>query len=292
MFGKMFQWANLTRVLGILGIANGGTGAATAAGARTNLDVYSKSETDSLVSGLLDLRGSFDASGGGYPTTGGSGTAGAILKGDAYKISVSGAIGQLNDVVYALVDSPAQTASNWEVIEGNLSESSFGFFSNSLTAKTTPVDADSVNFVDSADSNKSKKITWTNIKATLKTYFDTLYGNLNTVNVWTKSQSITPVSLTSSSGNVAVDASLSNIFKHTLTENTTVAAPSNLAEGASYAFLFTQHASSAKTLAFNAAFLFADGIDPVISATFGRTLKVKCDYIDGKLSCDYNQNYL
>ncbi len=179
----MFEWANLARVFGILGITNGGTGASTASGARTNLDVYSKSETDVLVSGLLDLRGSFDASGGGYPTTGGSGTAGAILKGDSWKISVSGAIGQLNDVVYALVDSPAQTAGNWEVIEGNLNESSFGFFSNSLTSKTTPVDADSINIVDSADSNKSKKVSLTNFKAFFKTYFDTLYLSLSPATV-------------------------------------------------------------------------------------------------------------
>jgi hypothetical protein len=44
------------------------------------------------------------------------------------------------------------------------------------TGKTTPVDADEVGLVDSADSNKLKKLTWANIKATLKTYFDGLYA--------------------------------------------------------------------------------------------------------------------
>lgn len=43
------------------------------------------------------------------------------------------------------------------------------------TAKTTPVDADTVGITDSAASNVLKKVTWANIKATLKTYFDTLY---------------------------------------------------------------------------------------------------------------------
>lgn len=43
------------------------------------------------------------------------------------------------------------------------------------TAKTTPVDADTVGITDSAASNGLKKVTWANIKATLKTYFDTLY---------------------------------------------------------------------------------------------------------------------
>lgn len=44
------------------------------------------------------------------------------------------------------------------------------------TAKTTPVDADTMPLIDSAASNVLKKVTWANIKATLKTYFDTLYN--------------------------------------------------------------------------------------------------------------------
>ena len=43
------------------------------------------------------------------------------------------------------------------------------------TAKTTPVDADAMPLIDSAASNVLKKVTWANIKATLKTYFDGLY---------------------------------------------------------------------------------------------------------------------
>lgn len=46
-----------------------------------------------------------------------------------------------------------------------------------LSAKTTPVDADITVIEDSADSFVKKKLTWANIKATLKTYFDTLYSN-------------------------------------------------------------------------------------------------------------------
>jgi hypothetical protein len=46
---------------------------------------------------------------------------------------------------------------------------------NGSAAKTTPVDADVVPILDSAASNVLKKLSWANIKATLKTYFDTLY---------------------------------------------------------------------------------------------------------------------
>lgn len=46
---------------------------------------------------------------------------------------------------------------------------------HAATSKTTPVDADEVGLVDTEASNVLKKLTWSNIKATLKTYFDTLY---------------------------------------------------------------------------------------------------------------------
>lgn len=44
------------------------------------------------------------------------------------------------------------------------------------TSKTTPIDADEIGLIDSAASNVLKKLTWVNLKATLKTYFDTLYS--------------------------------------------------------------------------------------------------------------------
>jgi hypothetical protein len=46
---------------------------------------------------------------------------------------------------------------------------------HAATSKTTPVDADEVPILDSAATYGLKKLTWANIKATLKTYLDTLY---------------------------------------------------------------------------------------------------------------------
>lgn len=43
--------------------------------------------------------------------------------------------------------------------------------------KTTPVDTDTMPLNDSAASNALKKVSWANIKATLKNYFDTLYAS-------------------------------------------------------------------------------------------------------------------
>lgn len=46
------------------------------------------------------------------------------------------------------------------------------------TGKTTPDDADEMALVDSAAGSVIKSLTWANINATLKTYFDTLYAAL------------------------------------------------------------------------------------------------------------------
>ncbi|HKW83811.1 MAG TPA: hypothetical protein VJN68_08655, partial [Burkholderiaceae bacterium] len=50
---------------------------------------------------------------------------------------------------------------------------------HAATSKTTPVDADELPLVDSAASNVLKKLTWANLKATLKTYLDTLYAPIH-----------------------------------------------------------------------------------------------------------------
>lgn len=128
------------------------------------------------------------------------------------------------DVVRSLVDNPGQTASNWNITENNLgyvpennanktstivgNESSttlfgtikawydylvsmvwltaqiFGTWHFGLSSKTTPVDADGIIIFDTDDTNKSKKVTFTNFKAFLKTYFDTLYNKI-TLNIQT-----------------------------------------------------------------------------------------------------------
>jgi hypothetical protein len=50
-----------------------------------------------------------------------------------------------------------------------------GSLINGATAKSTPIDADMIGVMDSAVSNILKKLSWANIKAVLKTYFDSLY---------------------------------------------------------------------------------------------------------------------
>jgi len=57
----------------------------------------------------------------------------------------------------------------------------WGSFIVALTGKTTPIDADSINISDSAASGTAKKVSLTNFKAFLKTYFDTIYTTTSAV---------------------------------------------------------------------------------------------------------------
>ena len=84
---------------------------------------------------------------------------------------------------------------------------------------------------------------------------------------WRKQQYGAYKTLTSSSASIAVNLSLSNNFTHSLTENTTLSAPTNPKAGQAGIIEFIQNGSAAKTLAFNAFWLFNGGTDPTISTT-------------------------
>ncbi len=74
---------------------------------------------DNAVIGLYDDRGNYDASTNSFPTTGGSGTSGAILKSDIWFISVAGTLGtksvKQGDTIRARVNAPGQTEANWAI---------------------------------------------------------------------------------------------------------------------------------------------------------------------------------
>ena len=105
---------------------------------------------DTATTGLLDDRGNFNASVNTFPTTGGSGAAGAILKGDLWYISVIATSGVLLGYpvgcsVRALTDAPGQTAANWDILNVGLGYVPYnatnpsGFTSNAGTVTTLTV---------------------------------------------------------------------------------------------------------------------------------------------------------
>jgi len=92
-----------------------------------------------LNSGLYDDRGFYDASVNVFPSSGGSGTAGAILRGNVWTISVSGTLGGTAVIegqeIRALVDNPGQTAANWFISLANV-ETTWGDITGTLSDQT------------------------------------------------------------------------------------------------------------------------------------------------------------
>lgn len=110
---------------------------------------------------------------------------------------------------------------------------------------------------------------------------------LTTDQVWGAAVS---VPLASAAGSVAVDLNLGINFTHTLTENTTLANPSNGKDGQSGKIEITQHAAAAKTMGFGANWLFTGGVDPVIStALSARDVLYYSVLSDGKIHGSLNK---
>lgn len=90
---------------------------------QSDLVTYIDDEISGAVVGLFDDRGNYDASPNTFPASGGSGTAGAILKGDIWTISVAGTLGgtavEAGQTVRAKQDTPGQTAGNWAISVGS-----------------------------------------------------------------------------------------------------------------------------------------------------------------------------
>ncbi len=82
---------------------------------------------------------------------------------------------------------------------------------------------------------------------------------------------VTPAALTSASNAVALDADLADLFTLVLTENTTVAAPTNPRTGRRFMLRIRQDGTGGWTCAFNAAFRFAGNVAPTIAANTAET---------------------
>lgn len=140
------------------------------------------------------------------------------------------------------------------------------------TGKTTPVDADLLALVDSAASFVLKKLTWANLKATLKTYFDTLYVSLT--------PSVTVVSY---SATTTVDLSTiahGGIARITLTGNITIQL-SNGTDGKKFVLELIQDGTGSRTVSLSGTY-FRFGTD--ITSFTATTTASKMD----RVGCIYN----
>lgn len=87
-------------------------------------EVAAKAYADLILASAVSLRGGYDASGNAWPTTGGTGTAGAIKAGNLWFVSAPGTLGGKSVVVgdsfFAVTNNPGQTNANWCVLDTNL----------------------------------------------------------------------------------------------------------------------------------------------------------------------------
>jgi hypothetical protein len=160
---------------------------------------------------------------------------------------------------------------------------------HAAAAKTTPVDADELGLADSAASWGLKKVTWANLKATLKAYFDPIYApisvafaNLAAAAVATTGEyrvgsaaskllSITgvngamaEVALTDAT-TIAWDMSTGIDFTVTLTASRTLGNPSNTVVGRRGRIRVVQNATGGWTLTKSSNHKTAGGGNPLIA---------------------------
>lgn len=110
---------------------------------------------------------------------------------------------------------------------------------------------------------------------------------LSTDQVWGAAAS---VPLASAAGSVPVDLNAGINFTLAMTENTTLAAPTNVKDGQSGKIEITQNAAAAKTLAFHANYLWAGGVDGTISTALNaRDVLYYCGLSDGKVHLSLNK---
>jgi hypothetical protein len=162
----------------------------------TNLN-DAKSYSDSIVLGLLDDRGSFTPV-GTYPTTGGSGTAGAIMKGDVWYITglgsgVTALVGAQEvkdgDTVRALANTPGQTDANWDVMSSPVNAITVQTLINSRTEQLTPADTDNIPITDGVSGNAFKRLTWGTLKSLLASVFAAINPRVQSI---TSAATVTP----------------------------------------------------------------------------------------------------
>lgn len=118
------------------------------------------------------------------------------------------------------------------------------------------------------------------------------YARKDTSQAFTKSQYATPVTLTDGA-NIAVDASLSNIYRVTLAGNRTLDNPTNLTDGMQMTFYVKQDATGSRTLAYGTKYEFPDDVAPTLTTTASKmdVITGTYDSAGDKIFCAISKNY-
>lgn len=108
---------------------------------------------------------------------------------------------------------------------------------------------------------------------------------LAAVNVFTKNQSVATVALTGASP--AIDASLTNNYKITLTANNTLPNPTNLTEGMVLNFAIAQDATGGRALSFGSVYKVTGSINTAASSKSF----MSCYYDGSELLCNISKGF-
>lgn len=96
----------------------------------------------------LHFVGTYDASTNLFPSVG-SGSGGAVRKGDFWSISVAGTLGgravSPGDTLLALIDAPGQTSTNWTINSASVTANALNLVGNALTSAVNGVNSNTIN---------------------------------------------------------------------------------------------------------------------------------------------------
>lgn len=123
---------------------------------------YDADQTDAYLAGLTPTNGQI-------PVGNGTNFVTKSISGDA-TLAASGAL----TVAQAAKLTTARNIDG-QSFDGSANVTVIAPGTHAASSKSTPIDADEFPVVDSAAGNTLAKLTWANLKATLKTYFDAIY---------------------------------------------------------------------------------------------------------------------
>jgi len=152
-----------------------------------------------------------------------------------------------------------------------------------MNAGTQPL-ADTFTVADPADLTKAVRIDAGNITtATTRVLTapdaDATIAGLSLAQEFTKTQNFDATTLTDAAS-ISWDASTNQVTSVTLTDNRTLAAPTNLVDGGVYTIMVIQDGTGSRTLSYNAVFKFAGGTAPTLT-TAASAKDILVFYSDG-----------
>ena len=228
--------------------------------------VTANAYADGLVVGLWDDRGNWDNSVNVYPNSGGSGTAGAIKKGDIWTCDGYGELAgrdtKPGDTIRALIDTPGTLDANWSIQQNNIGYVAENATNKNATGGYVGLSGFAIQFKNAANT------------------FTSLISNTNTAirNYIFPDKNITVAGIEDIQGAAAINATASGTDTYTATIVPTITA---LTAGMEFTIQFTNANTGASTLNLNALGAIAlvkSGATALVTGDISANQRLKVNY--------------